>query len=1277
RTSTSTAGGAGSGYQASSSVMLAAPAIGLTKTASPATRTVGEVITYTVDVTIPASVVAFDTTVIDTLPAHTRFGALLSAECLPAETCEPPIGAAVIEPRTATDTTIGFFLGDLNPASSSQRVVRLIYTGIVTPGAVSGDTLTNSAAPFYNRTNKISETPLTVPDAASFDESGEAKTASVSVVEPLLTIQKTVTGPVGETDTRRAKPGETLTYTVSVTNTGTSPAYAVKVTDTPDRHVTAFASTPPAGVIATDTDPSDGTLAWTIAGPIAVNETITITYSVTMPAYTAADEIVAGPEIVNTADVPSYAGVDPAQQQPDITYSDYNNVTADVVNVELDLASIARHVWFDANGDGTQNADEPSLPGVGITVLYAGADGIFGTADDESHSTTTDANGDYLVDQLPGGLYRVTAATPTGMTPSYDLDGGTTTPNGIWQGTLAENAVTTDVNFGFTGTGSIGDRVWFDQNGNKTQDAGEPGLPGIPVTVVWGGPDGDLSTTADNVTYPTTTGENGAYLVSKLPSGPHSVTLGTLPTGYTVSSDPNGGTSNANTLTLAAGQNNLVQDFDLNGAGSIGDFVWLDRDGDGVQDATEPGIVGAGVALSWFGVDGVAGGGDDATFTTTTDSAGKYLFSGLLPGNYSVAVTGGLPLAAPNSYDRDGNKDSVTPVALTVGRADLGVDFGYKVTSVVGDRVWWDINRDGVQDAGEPGVPGVNIRVLYLGADGVVGGGDDLPFFATTDSTGAWSVTQVPDGNLIVSVISGVPVGFSPTYDADSGVTSPDQTSALTLTGSDLNQDFGFAGTSSIGDTVWLDLNGDGVQGADEPGLPGFTATVVWFGPDGVKGGGDDVTFTTTTDASGRYLFAGLPAGEFSVSVTAPASTPGLVPTYDLDGGNDSTTRVTLAAATALTTADFGYIGSGSIGDTVWLDQNGNNSKDAGEPGLVGVTATLVWVGLDGVLGTSDDVTSTTTTDSAGRYKFDRLPGGVFTVTLSNLPTGISPTADPDGGADSTSQLTLLGGTSNLVQDFGYVGDAGVGDLLWLDVNHDGIQGATEPGVTGILITVRSAGADGVFDTADDIVVRQRTDATGKYLVEGLPAGDVRVSYDPTELPLGYVPSSDLDGMDEFSTVATLTAGASRLDVDFVVVGSSTLNGTVFNDRDGNGVRNGDEPGIPGIGVVIVWRGPTGDVTLRAITDADGNWQLPTLPSGEYTVTLDPTTFPSGFRPTTATTSTVNLPPFGVRSVESGLTTLALAFTGGTPGIVGVVALLLLLGGACALIVARVRRRTV
>lgn len=1281
RTSTSPLGGPGSGYQSTSSVTLSAPEITLTKDASPATRTIGEVITYTVNVTIPANVVAFDATIIDSLATNTRFGQFVSSSCLQGGgACSPAAAAVLIGAPTATDTSVGFFIGDLPTPAAAARVVTITYTGIVTSGAVSGNSLVNSARPYWNTTDTITGTPATIPAPGSFGDNSAADTATVIVVEPLLTIDKDVAGQVGDTDTRRAKPGEALTYTIAVTNSGTSPAYDVTVTDTPNPNVTNFTAgtAGPGTVTLTDGTVADGTLGWSIPGPIAVGATVTITYTVTMPLWNETNELIAAREIINTADVPHYYGVDPALQVGGITYKDYNNVVADVVSIELDLASIGDRVWFDVDNDGVQDSGEPGLANVGVTVVYFGADGTFGTADDETATTTTDSSGNYLVSNLPGGTYRVTvnpATLPAGMAASYDLDGGTATPNGVWQGALAENAAKRDVDFGYTGTGSLGDRVWFDQDRDGVQDANEPGLPGATVTVVSGGLDGNLATTGDNITYTTTTGANGAYLVSRLPAGPYTVTVTGFPTGYSVVADPSGGTSNVSTTSLTAGQNRVDQDFGYAGTGSIGDFVWLDRNGDGIQDATEPGIVGSTVQLTWFGVDGIIGGGDDAVFTTTTDASGNYLFENLLPGRYSVAVTGGLPDAATNSFDRDGNLDSVAPVTLAAGENVRDADFGYDVVSIIGDRVWWDRDSDGVQDSGEPGISGVGIRVTYFGADGVAGGGDDLVFTTTTGANGAWSVTDIPDGNFLVEVTGGVPAGFAPTYDYDSGIVAPDEQSLVAVVGSDLNQDFGYSGSSSIGDTVWLDLDADGVQDALEPGLAGVDVELVWFGPDGVLGGGDDVTFIETTDASGTYLFDGLPAGEYSVTVDTATIPVGLEATYDLDGGLDSTTAVTLPANTALDTVDFGYIGTGEIGDTVWLDQNGDGIVDASESGIAGVLVTLTWAGLDGTLGTADDVVSTTTTDADGEYLFDRLPAGLFTVELSNLPTGILATFDPDGGFDDASQLTLTGGESNLDQDFGYRGDAGVGDLLWLDVDNNGVQDTNEPGVPNIDITVTSSGADGLFGTADDIIVVTTTDAAGNYLVEGLPAGDVIVSYVPSTLPSGYVPRSDLDGGVLYETTATLIAGETRLDVDFVVVGSATLNGIVFDDKNGNGIRDPGDDGIPGAKVVVVWTGPNGPVTVTVTTDVNGSWELTTLPSGVYSATLDLTSVDAAFRPSTGTSTTVNLPPFGVRSVIQGLTTLPLATTGLDAALGATLAGSLLAGGLLLMFLSRRRRR--
>jgi large repetitive protein len=241
-----------------------------------------------------------------------------------------------------------------------------------------------------------------------------------------------------------------------------------------------------------------------------------------------------------------------------------------------------------------------------------------------------------------------------------------------------------------------------------------------------------------------------------------------VPAGYTAVSDPDGAVLTTSTLTLAAGQNNTAQDFGFAGAGQIGDLVWLDQDGDGVIDASEPGVVGASVSLEWYGPDGVDGGTDDFTFTTTTGANGAYLFDNLLPGVYVVRVTGSLPASSTNTYDLDGNHNGATTVTLATSgtMTELGADFGYDVSSVIGDRVWWDVNRNAVQDAGEPGIPNVAIRVTYFGADGVVGGSDDLVFTTTTAANGGWSVTDVPDGAYRVEVTGGVPAGFTATYDA-------------------------------------------------------------------------------------------------------------------------------------------------------------------------------------------------------------------------------------------------------------------------------------------------------------------------------------------------------------------------------------------------------------------------------------------------------------------------------------------------------------------------------
>ncbi len=132
---------------------------------------------------------------------------------------------------------------------------------------------------------------------------------------------------------------------------------------------------------------------------------------------------------------------------------------------------------------------------------------------------------------------------------------------------------------------------------------------------------------------------------------------------------------------------------------------------------------------------------------------------------------------------------------------------------------------------------------------------------------------------------------------------------------------------------------------------------------------GSTVTYTATTNSLGAYSVAGLPLGDFTVAVVTATLPAGVSQTFDSNGiatPNASAVSLTLAAATD-TAQDFGYSGAGAIGDLVWNDLDGDGVRDAGEPGLPGVTVTAtITIG-------SSDVTYTTTTASDGSYSFIRF----------------------------------------------------------------------------------------------------------------------------------------------------------------------------------------------------------------------------------------------------------------------------------------------------------------
>lgn len=234
-------------------------------------------------------------------------------------------------------------------------------------------------------------------------------------------------------------------------------------------------------------------------------------------------------------------------------------------------------------------------------------------------------------------------------------------------------------------------------------------------------------------------------------------------------------------------------------------------------------------------------------------------------------------------------------------------DIDEVVGAALGDRVWYDIDGDGVQDPGEPGLAGVVLNLVWYGADGVPGGGDDSVYTTSTDASGMYLFTGLAAGTYEVLVDpASLPGGMRASFDLDR--TLDGQAEVVLGDAQQLTDiDFGYTGTGSISRTIWMDLDNDGTIDPNESGIANVVLTLTWFGPDGRPGGSDDIVFTATTDANGNYNFPNLPAGSYQVDVDTSTLPPGVTPTYDLDGNQDSTAIVGLGAGQNLINANFGY----------------------------------------------------------------------------------------------------------------------------------------------------------------------------------------------------------------------------------------------------------------------------------------------------------------------------------------------------------------------------------
>lgn len=759
--------------------------------------------------------------------------------------------------------------------------------------------------------------------------------------------------------------------------------------------------------------------------------------------------------------------------------------------------------------------------------------------------TKTNAAGEYRFTGLLPGVYTVVEETPEGL-----IDGGehVGTLGGVVLGNdtlgsirLMSGDVGRNYDFCEHEPASLSGYVYHDQNNNGRRDAGELAIPGVSIT---------LADEAGQTIATTTTNAQGLYEFSGLRAGSYVVreaqpegwidgldAAGTIG-GIVIGAATNPGDA-ISAITLKWGDNGLEYNFGELRPVSISGYVYHDRDNDGRREAGEEGL--AGVAIQVMPVDG---GSLQAPVTVHTNADGFYLVTGLAPGAYRVVevsqpsdfidgtdvagTVAGAPVGqAVNPGDR------IEGVVLASGQSGIDYNFGeYQLGEIRGQvRLTTPEGDCFVEGVETPPVVGATVR-LYDSA------GNEVDV-TQTDANGQYRFTALLPGRY--TVVEETPAGLidggehvgggggvaNGRLDGNDRITDILMTSGQLLVG----YDFCEHEPATLAGFVYHDRNNDGRRDDGEEPIAGVTVILR-------DAEGNEIA-RRQSDAQGAYRFTDLRAGEYMVTESHPAGwldgldTPGTIDgavTGVANQPGDAIRNVVLKWGSDGVEYNFGELRPATIEGMVHTDPDRDLEFDDGELPLAGVRIVL--------LNDNGGQVAETATDAQGRYRFDGLAPGRYTVVESQ-PAGYfngdqkPGTTGGDGSVENViSGVTVASGQTSHENNFLEVPPAVISGRVFQDgeaiISNDGSvpenlrdlrDGVFTPDDTplpGVTLELRngingepidaSAALPGYYVSGP---IRVVTDANGYYEFRGLAPGNYAVFQ---VHPDGYIDSLDSPG---------------------------------------------------------------------------------------------------------------------------------------------------------------------
>jgi uncharacterized delta-60 repeat protein len=482
-------------------------------------------------------------------------------------------------------------------------------------------------------------------------------------------------------------------------------------------------------------------------------------------------------------------------------------------------------------------------------------------------------------------------------------------------------------------------------------------------------------------------------------------------------------------------------------------------------------------------------------------------------------------------------------------------------------------------------------------------------------------------------------------------------------------------GVSAVTGRLMTDADGDGVVEAGDTPIPGFTIYID-LDTDGVLDVGER---RAVSDASGVYRFDGLhvtnPPGGYPFKLALPAAYGSRIAGAQLVLG---------APGGTFNASDWAIFNGESVSGKVFNDANTNGVFDAGETGLSGFD---LYVDANSN-GRFDAGERTTTTDAQGAYSF--VINSTSTLRLK-WPINYRQTAPANDGGQA---IGYVAGTNSVSINFGAVASTFTATGSYEPNGRQTIfQWDRRVSLNAPQFTLTNLGTGQVYTAyntlgfiGDQTRFAFQTVGAGDSTTAGLPDGNYRAKLTAGSVKdyAGNVQSADLTvdfsflrgdfngdktvNDADYAILAAnfgLASGAKFSQGDYSYNGAidaadrtsffaqfgktqlatpSTINGSVFNDTDADGVNDAGEAGISGRTVYLDVNGngilDTNEPT-RTTTSFGGGYSFLSVGPGNYAVR---TVVPSGSRQTLPASNAARAIALAVTQVSNandfGVTTL-------------------------------------